>query len=144
GGVFRMREGQESGMLLGDASFACFRQQQCEPVGLSKRQGIEDERLENGEDGDVGTDADGERKYRNGREAWTLPEVAAGESQVLREFVEYAQATRFPALFFDALNGTEFHTRRAFSLRARRTRAHLIFDVVPDMQTHFGVHLVFH
>src|SRR5690348_3198665 len=90
-----------------------------EPVRARHRKQVQGGGVENGEDGGVGADAEGEGEDGDCREARGLAQHAEAEAQILREAFDEADAAGLAALFLDAFEAAEFEARAAESFRAR-------------------------
>src|SRR5690348_3966799 len=115
-----------------------------EPVRARHRKQVQGGGVENGEDGGVGADAEGEGEDGDCREARGLAQHAEAEAQILREAFDEADAAGLAALFLDAFEAAEFESRAAESFGARDAGAEEIFSVGVDVGAKLGVHVGLH
>src|ERR1700732_2463462 len=84
-----------------DAAYGCAVAEEYELLGMGDGQGAEEDGVEQGEDGGVGSDAEGEREQGDGGEAGALEQAADAEANVLKEVVEGGFPAGGPDLVLD-------------------------------------------
>src|SRR5207237_1145512 len=79
-----------------------------EPMDLRKRQLFEQHGMNDGEDGGICADAEGQSGHRDESESRTLEEHAQGQANILATAVDPRQAAPIAVQFFGLFNAAEF------------------------------------
>jgi len=95
--------------------------------------------VDDGEDDDVGADAESEDENGDGGEAGVAAEGAEGVAEVLEEDVEPGEAAGFALVFFCLLDSAETDEGAAAGLFGGYSVAYVFFDGEVDVALEFGV-----
>ena len=109
--------------VVGDAGLGIGVVHAHQPVGGGEGERPEQHRVDDGEDGQVGADAERQGGESGDREARRLAHQADGIAQVLMELVEQAQTARLAAVRLGVVEAAEFQPRTARRLRLRHAGA---------------------
>ena len=88
--------------------FARFPAEDDEMLRVGDGDGAEHDAVDDGEDGGVGADAEGEGEDDDGGEERGFADAAEGEAEILHEMVEPADGPDFARVFHDAGDVAEF------------------------------------
>ena len=110
-----------------------------EAAGLREWERAEQEGVDDGEDDDVGADAEGEDEDRDGGEAGVATKGAEGVAEVLKKDVEPGEAAGFALMFFCLLDAAETDEGAAAGFFGGHAVADVFFDGEIDVALEFGV-----
>ena len=114
-----------------------------QPIGFGKRQLFEQHGMNDGEDGRIGADAQGQSGNRHESESRTLEEHAPGEANILSTAVDPHQAAPIAVQFFGLFDAAEFAPRRMTRFCWIHTPANVFIGDQVQVRLQFAVQLLF-
>ena len=113
-------------------------------LGVSHREHAEDDRVDKGEDGGVGADAEGESEDGDGSEGGILAQGAQGVADVLEQRFEERDAAGVATFFFGGFEAAKFEAGAAEGFVPRDAGGDEVVGVGFEMEAEFGVHVALH
>src|SRR5262249_13296634 len=110
---------------------------------LGKRKGAEQDRVNDGEDGGVGSDTEAEHEDGREGECGALAQHAQGEPEILKKIFDGADAASVAGLLFSELDATEVSEGGAAGVFGRETGRGVLLCFSFEVVAEFVVEVAF-